>query len=180
MNRCINAQRRRGMITVEWILLAIIFGLSLVAGAWLLRNTLVTEYGQLSDAIEEVNLWDCVQCPNVPPILLHPNECTNLGQIRFCFLGYYGGPGGQDGYWWQVTYLQSDDDTKTCWFQVDVPPGGTAYYNINHVSYSPPPEQQKEVFTTTADITLRWTGTNTSVEQHPNPYGPVRFRAVVP
>lgn len=180
MNHPIDAPRRRGMITVEWILLAIIFGLSLVAGAWLLRNTLLSEYGQLSDAIEEVNLWDCVQCPNLPPILLNPGECVHLGQIRLCYLGYYGGPGGVSGYWWRIIYVQSDDNTEDCWFRVDAPPGGTAYYNIGKVSASPPPQREKEVFTTTADITLRWTGTDTSVDQHPNPYGPVRFRAVGP
>ncbi|MCS7303481.1 MAG: hypothetical protein NZ602_00015 [Thermoguttaceae bacterium] len=51
---------RRGMATVEWIILVIVFGLGLVAGAWAVRNALVQEYTELIQAIETVDLQDCL------------------------------------------------------------------------------------------------------------------------
>lgn len=48
------------MATVEWIILVIAVGLSLAAGAWLLRTTLVEEYTQLLQAIGNVDLLECV------------------------------------------------------------------------------------------------------------------------
>lgn len=48
------------MATVEWIILVIVFGLGLVAGAWAVRNALVQEYTELIQAIETVDLQDCL------------------------------------------------------------------------------------------------------------------------
>lgn len=68
MKHNLSSQHRRGMATVEWIILAIVFGLSLVVGALLLRNTLIDEYGHLIEAIKQVDIGDCATCgPIFPP-----------------------------------------------------------------------------------------------------------------
>ena len=50
---------RRGLATLEWIILVIVFGLSLAAGALAVRNALVQEYSELVQAIEKVDLHEC-------------------------------------------------------------------------------------------------------------------------
>ncbi len=62
MNAVPRVRRRRGMATVEWIILVIVFGLGLVSGAWVVRNALVQEYTQLLQAIEKVDLRQCGSC----------------------------------------------------------------------------------------------------------------------
>jgi len=52
-------RRRGGMATLEWIILVIVFGLGLAAGALVVRNALVQEYSDLVQAIEKVDLHQC-------------------------------------------------------------------------------------------------------------------------
>jgi len=60
MNRlpktCCRAARRRGALTLEWILLATIIVLGTVGGVAAIRNALVLEYVEMIDTICQMSV----------------------------------------------------------------------------------------------------------------------------
>lgn len=55
-------RRRRGILTLEWMLLMILFGVGLIGGVAALRSVLISEYCGLVQCIEQVNVCDCAKC----------------------------------------------------------------------------------------------------------------------
>lgn len=122
-------------------------------------------------------------CQTVP-IMLARGECIELNQIRLCFVGV-SDPSEPDAYrntkkgWycWRIEYIQGDDWTNSCWFEVQPPSFKTAFPYTGFVTNNPTFSSRK-VWTAAEDITLLWTGRNKQVRFTPVPYGPITATAV--
>jgi len=127
--------------------------------------------------------WSSPICAQVP-ILLARGECVDLTQIRLCFVGI-SDPSEPDAYrntkkgWycWRVEYIQGDDWTKSCWFEVQPPSFATSFPYTGFVK-SGTTFGTRKVWTAADEITLLWTGRNKQVYFTPDPYGPVTAYAV--
>ena len=127
--------------------------------------------------------WSGPICQTVP-IVLARGECEDLGQIRLCFVGI-SDPSEPDAYrntkkgWycWRIEYIQGDDWTKSCWFEVQPPSFSTAFPYTGFVTHNPTFTSRK-VWTAADEITLMWTGKNQQVKFSPAPYGPITAHAM--
>jgi len=128
--------------------------------------------------------YTCTAHGGQGPILLARGECVDLDQIRLCFVGI-SDPSEPDAYlatkkgWycWRVEYIQGDDWTETCWFEVQPPSFATAFPYSGFVNSSTTFGARK-VWTAAGEITLLWTGINKQVYFTADPYGPVTAYAV--
>lgn len=127
--------------------------------------------------------WSGPICDQVP-IMLARGECVDLGQIRLCFVGisqvsepdaYRNTKKGW--YCWRIEYIQGDDWTKSCWFEVQPPSFATAFPYSGFVRDNPT-FMTRKVWTAAAEIKLKWTGKNQTVKNSPNTYGPITAYAV--
>ena len=53
-----NAKRRRGLLTIEWIILVTVVIIGTIAAVGVIRNQLIEEYQELTQSICETNLCD--------------------------------------------------------------------------------------------------------------------------
>lgn len=51
-------RRRRGMLTIEWIILVTVVIIGTIAAVGVIRNQLIEEYQELTQSICETNLCD--------------------------------------------------------------------------------------------------------------------------
>ena len=57
-NRLLNKRRRRGMLTVEWILMITVVVIGIVGGLAAVRNAILSELHDLAGAITALNIVD--------------------------------------------------------------------------------------------------------------------------
>jgi hypothetical protein len=53
-----NRRKRRGFLTIEWIILVTVVIIGAIAAVGLIRNRLIEEYQELTTSICETNLCD--------------------------------------------------------------------------------------------------------------------------
>jgi Flp pilus assembly pilin Flp len=53
---------RRGVLTLEWILLVTVIVLGIIGGLGAVRNATVAELQDLADAISAINIGPCQNC----------------------------------------------------------------------------------------------------------------------
>ncbi|HUE70621.1 MAG TPA: hypothetical protein VMP01_07000 [Pirellulaceae bacterium] len=56
--RSLKRNRRRGFLTIEWIILVTVVVIGTIAAVGLIRNRLIEEYQELTQSICETNLCD--------------------------------------------------------------------------------------------------------------------------